>query len=154
MPKKCKDCHVIKSLKEFYRKKSGPKAGYYEPRCKGCTKRKTAANKRNNPEPNRAYSRMYRRRHPGRARANAIRYLLQLANATPQWADLDAIDAIYLEAASRRATGEDVHVDHVLPLRGKTVCGLHVHTNLAIIPASENLSKGNSMPECCDKNAA
>lgn len=58
---------------------------------------------------------------------------------TPIWADLDSIKRIYEDSFS---LGPDYHVDHVIPLHGKNVSGLHVHYNLEIKHKTENLKKG------------
>lgn len=66
---------------------------------------------------------------------------------TPAWLTEDdhwMIEQAYELAALRsQMFGFPWHVDHVLPLRGKTVSGLHVPINLQVIPGVENLRKGN-----------
>jgi len=65
--------------------------------------------------------------------------------ATPTWADLGQIKALYREAARlRKETGDPWHVDHVIPLRNELVCGLHCEFNLRVVPGAVNQSKGNA----------
>lgn len=56
--------------------------------------------------------------------------------ATPAWADMKAITTFY------RACPKGSHVDHIIPLRGKSASGLHVLPNLQYLTAKANLSKG------------
>lgn len=77
-----------------------------------------------------------------RAAAEAKRRARQ-ESGTPKWADHDAISMIYRGAKVIRDSGFDVHVDHVIPLQGRKVSGLHVHNNLQIIAAAKNVSKSN-----------
>lgn len=67
-----------------------------------------------------------------------------VVRATPVWADHEAILAIYKQAEQlSKTTGERHEVDHVIPLGGKLVCGLHVETNLQVITAAHNRRKGH-----------
>lgn len=67
----------------------------------------------------------------------------RLRQATPPWADLTKIVEIYQSASMLSTPSEKFSVDHVIPLRGKNVCGLHVHNNLQIMTLRRNKSKGN-----------
>ena len=55
----------------------------------------------------------------------------------PVWADQKKIDEIY------RNKPDGHEVDHIIPLSGKTVSGLHVHNNLQYLPKQENRLKSN-----------
>ena len=62
----------------------------------------------------------------------------------PVWSDKEQIKIIYAIAQRKsNIEGRKYHVDHIIPLRGKLVSGLHIPSNLQIILESENLSKSN-----------
>lgn len=76
------------------------------------------------------------------ARVSARR--AHILNATPLWANLEAIKRVYAQAVElEKQDGVKRHVDHIVPIKGKHVSGLHVESNLQILPASENLRKSN-----------
>lgn len=64
--------------------------------------------------------------------------------ARPAWYDAEAARQVYaLAKALTTKTGVAHHVDHIVPLRGKTVSGLHWHGNLQILRAEDNVRKSN-----------
>ena len=86
---------------------------------------------------------VWRKANLDKARARSMRHTAAKLRAMPIWADHRAIDAVYEECVRVALdTGEEHHVDHMVPLQGKQVCGLHVHHNLQILPGRENQSKG------------
>lgn len=70
-------------------------------------------------------------------RAYAAARRATLIRRTPPWVDLSAVAVIY------RQCPIGMEVDHIVPLRGRRVSGLHVPWNLQYLPASENAKKGN-----------
>lgn len=88
-----------------------------------------------------------------RDKANALKAKrrCELINATPSWVDdthLKDIESVYIcSKLFSMYTGEKYHVDHIIPLKGKNVSGLHVYENLQILPAKENMRKNNSFTD-------
>ena len=90
--------------------------------------------------------------NPEKANARNARRRADQILATPAWANQVAIGEFYSFAASKaKLTGIPQHVDHIVPLRSKLVCGLHTDYNLQVLPGAENVRKGNrhwpDMPE-------
>lgn len=73
----------------------------------------------------------YRRYH------TRLREIVEIRQ-TPKWADREKIREIYVNRP------EGYHVDHIIPLRGRNVCGLHVENNLQYLPAQDNMKKHNT----------
>lgn len=99
-----------------------------------------------NKEAVRAATRKWEAANPDKVCARTARRKAAKLNATPAWANEAAILALYAEARRLTQTTTIPHqVDHIVPLQGLRVCGLHVETNMRVIPASENSRKKNHM---------
>jgi 5-methylcytosine-specific restriction endonuclease McrA len=72
-----------------------------------------------------------------------------LANSTPAWLTEEQKqqikDTYWLAQDLKATTGEEYHVDHIVPLKGENVSGLHVPWNLQVLPADLNLRKSNNV---------
>lgn len=91
-----------------------------------------------NPEVKRRASAKFMSLNKDRYNAWGAKYRAVKKNAIPKWADLDAISEAYKEAEYH-----GLHVDHIIPLQSKYVCGLHVWDNLQLLTESKNKAKGN-----------
>lgn len=151
-PKGCAECGAI--LKDHRADKKvcdecKPKTALQRSRdwyCSNKQRKREYDEKRRleNPALYRAASKRHRIANPNVKNADTGARRKRFREATPKWANRFFIKEIYLLAIERsRATGFKWHVDHVIPLMSDLVCGLHVESNLQVIPAWQNLSKHN-----------
>lgn len=93
----------------------------------------------------------WRKANPDKVRELTMRRIADKLRRTPRWLTEDhraEIQAKYeLAAKLSSRIGIQYHVDHIYPLRGKLVSGLHVPWNLRVITAKENVRKHNKLPE-------
>ena len=98
-------------------------------------------------EDKRRYRTKYKNEKPDMIRAIVSNRRRRHRSATPAWLTKEqrgAMRALYMQAVQMsRTTGEKYTVDHIVPLQGERVCGLHVPWNLRVIPHAENSSKSN-----------
>lgn len=86
----------------------------------------------------------YRENNPDKINSFTAARRSAKLQSTPIYANMELIEAFYREASRlTKETGIPHHVDHIIPLKGKLVSGLHVETNLQILTASENCAKNN-----------
>jgi len=152
--KDCKDC--LRSRNKRYRKNNPEKNRAYSKawrkanpekqraKCKAWRQanpeKNRASNKawqQANPEKYKAAIKAWRKANPGKRRSYKAKRRAAKLQATPAWADLKKIEEIYLNCPPGH------HIDHIFPLISPIMCGLHVESNLQILPAKENISKGN-----------
>ena len=100
-----------------------------------------------NKEHSLAYGKTYRGTNKERYVFLCQKRKLDKLKRTPAWLTEDDLwliaEAYDLAALRTRALGVEFHVDHIIPLRGKKVSGLHVPQNIRVIPGVENMRKTN-----------
>ena len=162
----CKKCGVDKPIEQF-KKNKNCKTGY-EYTCKECTQKRQKKWEHENITRHRENQSRWRsenleqykekksewylrnkdkgceqakkfaKDNPDWKRSATAKRRAQKLKAIPSWANMKSIREIY-----RQAKKQGLVVDHVIPLQGKLVCGLHVENNLQLLTASENSVKHN-----------
>lgn len=101
-----------------------------------------------NPEKIKASRKNWEKENAGRRREHVAFRRAMKKKATLSWLTKAHREkmVLYYKLAKKLSKINNMayHVDHIVPLQGSNVCGLHVPWNLQIIPATENLSKYNS----------
>lgn len=89
-----------------------------------------------------AYGRDHYAKNKSKYLSNAVARKRHIKQATPLWFDENHLfvvrEAYALAKMREKTTGITWDVDHIIPLRGKNVCGLHVMQNIAVIPRIVN----------------
>lgn len=149
--KLCNKCNTRKHISKMKKKKRTRKDGTsytsYASVCKECHSAESKEYRKNNPDKVKLYN-----KRPDVKSRNAYYASLRerhILRAQPKWLSKDdkqAIRDIYdLMRDCRAVTGESYHVDHIVPLNGKNVCGLHVPWNLQVLPSDINMKKSNKL---------
>ena len=116
-----------------------------------CRERKKASDRKwaaENKDKKREYDKQYVQNNKGKINSKKARRNALKLQATPTWLtkeQIKEINDIYQIAQDIQWLSEEkLHVDHIIPLQGKEVRGLHVPWNLQIIPQSKNCKKGST----------
>jgi len=159
--KSCTKCKAQKAFLDFHKDKS--RVDGYRDCCKKCVSTYMAKIYANDPqkvkakvvlwieknrEKHNAKCRKWAKVNPGMVNARTARRYATKTCATPKWLNKDQLwmisEAYALATLRTKMLGFAWEVDHIVPLRGKKVMGLHVPWNLQVVPMRENRRKSNS----------
>ena len=125
----------VAEKKKLYRDKNKHRQSAYNKQYYAENKEKIVDTVSNWQSLNKAKVSSYKKTNKVRRKSGYI----QLTNEQMQ-----EVESFYWLAKDLKAiSGEDYHVDHIIPLCGKDVCGLHVPWNLQVLPADVNIRKSN-----------
>lgn len=146
----CSQCNREKVAKwqQNNPEKAAANARLWQQRHPGAASARRKQWYQDNLDRHKATTQAYLTSRPGLRAALSSRARATQLKRTPTWLTADdfwLMDEIYALAQQRTAlTGVEWHVDHIIPLRGQNVSGLHTPHNLRVVPALLNLKKGNN----------
>jgi len=146
----CKDCHR-ESLREYYHNNKSSRSDYNKSWREGNQEKIKSGSKAyylENKETILLYTKSWREGNRDKTLSYGAKRRSSKTNSCPSWLSAlhkAQIDFFYTLAKDcELISGQKYHVDHIVPLQGKEVCGLHVPWNLQLLPSDINLSKHNN----------
>ena len=149
--KLCNGCKIPKKIDQF--SKSQATRDGLQASCKSCQSLYASERRKNKPEQEKARHCRYRKNNAGKINFRAMKRHSAKLLRTPKWLtpeQLFAVEFMYLCSKEfTKQTGVEYHVDHIVPLQGENVSGLHVPWNLRCITAEANRKKSNKVSCVC-----
>jgi hypothetical protein len=133
--KRCTCCTTIHTLDNF--SVSASKFDGLRNECKTCDSFRNKIHREENKQHYINTKHIHYTEHKAEYTARKIKRNQYIQLTTPNWTNMEEMNIIYKKCPP------GYHVDHIIPLQGELVCGLHVEHNLQYLSASDNLSKSN-----------